>query len=72
MFWPTRLLSIIQRVLVGSKCPKLEALILTTTGKMGTIDDPLAVIDSRARVIGVNGLRVVDASSFAVLPVGTF
>lgn len=30
----------------------------------------MAVVDSRARVIGVNGLRVVDASSFALLPPG--
>lgn len=30
----------------------------------------MAVVDSRARVIGVEGLRVVDASSFALLPPG--
>jgi choline dehydrogenase len=30
----------------------------------------MAVVDSRARVIGVEGLRVVDASAFAVLPPG--
>ena len=36
---------------------------------MGKRDDPMAVIDSRARVFGVEGLRVVDASSFPfVLP----
>jgi hypothetical protein len=27
-------------------------------------------VDSKARVIGVKGLRVVDASAFAVLPPG--
>jgi len=40
------------------------------TCRMGKIDDPLAVVDSRARVIGVQRLRVVDASSFALLPPG--
>ncbi|KAL8951047.1 MAG: hypothetical protein Q9183_007486 [Haloplaca sp. 2 TL-2023] len=41
-----------------------------STCKMGKVDDPIAVIDSHARVMGVNGLRVVDASSFPFLPPG--
>ena len=32
------------------------------TCRMGTTDDPGAVVDNRLRVIGVDGLRVVDAS----------
>jgi choline dehydrogenase len=40
------------------------------TNKMGTKDDPSAVLDSKARVFGVGGLRVVDASSFPFLPPG--
>lgn len=37
---------------------------------MGKVGDPNAVIDSKARVLGVTGLRVVDASSFPFLPPG--
>ncbi|WOO85351.1 Dehydrogenase patE [Vanrija pseudolonga] len=40
------------------------------TCRMGRVDDPNAVVDNKARVIGVTGLRVVDASSFAILPPG--
>jgi choline dehydrogenase-like flavoprotein len=40
------------------------------TCKMGKADDPLAVVDSHARVFGVTGLRVVDASTFPLLPPG--
>lgn len=40
------------------------------TCRMGKADDPNAVVDSNANVIGVKGLRVVDASSFALLPPG--
>ena len=41
------------------------------TDKMGTDDDPSAVIDSHFRVIGTSHLRVVDASAFPEIP-GTF
>ena len=40
------------------------------TCKMGRASDPMAVLDSKARVRGVSGLRVVDASSFPILPPG--
>ncbi|GKT43658.1 dehydrogenase patE [Colletotrichum spaethianum] len=40
------------------------------TCRMGKTDDPRAVVDKDAKVIGVSGLRVVDASSFALLPPG--
>ncbi|HWK64554.1 MAG TPA: GMC family oxidoreductase N-terminal domain-containing protein [Rhizobiaceae bacterium] len=32
------------------------------TAKMGTADDPMAVVDARLRVRGVQGVRVIDAS----------
>lgn len=37
------------------------------TCKMGRRNDSMAVIDSEAKVIGVQGLRVVDVSSFPFL-----
>ena len=40
------------------------------TNQMGKVDDPMAVVDSKGRIIGVNGLRVVDASIFPFLPAG--
>ncbi|RDW59156.1 hypothetical protein BP5796_12080 [Coleophoma crateriformis] len=40
------------------------------TCKMGKLSDPMTVVDSRARVIGVKNLRVVDASAFPLLPPG--
>lgn len=42
----------------------------SATNRMGKKGDPLAVVDSRARVFGVERLRVVDASAFPFLPPG--
>lgn len=36
--------------------------------RMGRPDDPMAVVDSRFRVIGTQGLRIVDASVFPRIP----
>ncbi|KAF8857685.1 alcohol oxidase [Acephala macrosclerotiorum] len=40
------------------------------TCKMGVASDPMAVVDSHARVFGVEGVRVVDSSAFPFLPPG--
>lgn len=38
--------------------------------RWGRPDDEMAVVDSRGRVLGVEGLRVVDASAMPILPPG--
>jgi 5-(hydroxymethyl)furfural/furfural oxidase len=38
------------------------------TCRMGRPDDPMSVVDTQGRVKGVQGLRVVDASIFPVVP----
>jgi 5-(hydroxymethyl)furfural/furfural oxidase len=38
------------------------------TCRMGRADDPMSVVDTQGRVKGLQGLRVVDASIFPVVP----
>lgn len=42
----------------------------SSTCRMGKKNDGLAVVDSRARVFGVGGLRIIDSSSFRFTPPG--
>ena len=48
----------------------LEVYHASATCKMGKRSDSMAVVDSKANVIGVRGLKVVDASAFPFLPPG--
>ncbi|XXG95739.1 hypothetical protein Hte_002009 [Hypoxylon texense] len=41
-----------------------------STCVMGPEDNAMSVVDNKAKVIGVNSLRVVDASAFPLLPPG--
>jgi choline dehydrogenase len=40
------------------------------SARMGAADDPLSVVDSELRVHGLEGLRVIDASVFPLVPSG--
>ena len=40
------------------------------TAKMGRDSDPMAVVDERLRVIGLEGLRVIDASVMPTITSG--
>jgi 5-(hydroxymethyl)furfural/furfural oxidase len=45
----------------------LPSYHVSGTCRLGTVDDPDAVVDGSGRVMGVEGLRVVDASIFPTL-----
>jgi 5-(hydroxymethyl)furfural/furfural oxidase len=47
-----------EEVLAGVK----DVMHLCSTARMGAADDPAAVVDPECRVLGVDGLRVIDAS----------
>jgi choline dehydrogenase len=46
-------------------CQKLTYLV---AGMMGQANETMAVVDSKGRVLGVQGLRVIDSSSFRFTP----
>jgi choline dehydrogenase-like flavoprotein len=64
-------------VAVGQEGPGLEEAVRAGvdvyfhpvgTCRMGRADDPLAVVDARGRVHGLDGLWVVDASIMPTTP----
>jgi choline dehydrogenase len=42
----------------------------TCTCKIGADDDPMAVVDTKCKVMGIEGLRIVDSSIFPTVPNG--
>jgi choline dehydrogenase len=69
-FFPGKNVSTDAEILEFIRQAGLEVYHASATCKMGKRHDRMAVVDSLARVIGVEGLRVVDASAFPFLPPG--
>jgi choline dehydrogenase len=42
----------------------------TCTCKIGADDDPMAVVDTKCKVMGIESLRIVDSSIFPTVPNG--
>lgn len=61
---------VVDHVTTAPDAPLSPGAALHTVGsaRMGADDDPLAVVDSSCRVLGVSGLAVVDASMFPAVP----
>lgn len=59
-----------QQILDAIREQALTIFHAAATCAMGRSSNLMAVVDSHARVIGVSGLRVVDASAFPFLPPG--
>ena len=46
----------------------IDAAHMSCTNRMGAADDPEVVVDDHGRVLGLDGLRVADASIFPWVP----
>lgn len=69
-YWPGEQVESDEEILATVRDSLHTVYHASCTCRMGRRDEDTAVVDSEARVIGVEGLRVVDASSFALLPPG--
>ncbi|KAF9875215.1 choline dehydrogenase [Colletotrichum karsti] len=69
-YWPGLELKTDEQILANIRTSVMAVMHASCTARMGRRDDPTAVTDNLARVIGVEGLRVVDASTLALLPPG--
>jgi len=67
----------VQEVPVGATDAQIQAYLskvitgwfhMTGSCKMGRLDDPMAVVDSEFKVIGIRRLRVVDCSVLPIVP----
>ncbi|KAB2111301.1 Dehydrogenase [Alternaria gaisen] len=69
-YWPGSEVETDSQILQNIRTSVMAVMHASCTARMGRVDDPNAVTDNLARVIGVQGLRVVDGSSLALLPPG--
>ncbi|KAG8664539.1 uncharacterized protein FPOAC1_013320 [Fusarium poae] len=69
-YWPGKEVQTDEEVLDMVRDSLMTVWHAACTCKMGKRETETAVVDNLARVFGVEGLRVVDASSMALLPPG--
>lgn len=69
-YWPGADVSTDEEILELIRNSLQGVMHVSCTNRMGRADEETAVVDSLFRVIGVSGLRVVDASAMALLPPG--
>lgn len=69
-YWPGADISTHEEVLNTIRTSVMAVMHASCTNRMGRLEEETAVVDSLFRVIGVSGLRIVDASVLALLPPG--
>ncbi|KAF2140428.1 GMC oxidoreductase [Aplosporella prunicola CBS 121167] len=69
-YWPGKEVSTDEEILSLIQDTFMTVWHAACTCKMGKRNDRMAVVDNKARVYGVGGLRVVDASALPLLPPG--
>jgi choline dehydrogenase len=69
-YWPGKEKDSDEEILAVVRDSLMTIWHASCTCKMGKQEDAMAVVDPQARVYGVQGLRVVDASALPILPPG--
>ncbi|KAK8233504.1 choline dehydrogenase [Phyllosticta capitalensis] len=69
-YWPGPNVDSYEEILENLQTSVMAIMHASCTCRMGKPEEETAVVDTKARVIGVENLRVVDASMFAFLPPG--
>lgn len=69
-YWPGKEKDSDEEILAVVRDSLMTIWHASCTCKMGKAEDTMAVVDNEAKVYGVKGLRVVDASALPILPPG--
>lgn len=69
-YWPGASVETDEEILANIRTSVMAVMHASCTNRMGRGDEETAVVDNHFRVIGVSGLRVVDASVLPFLPPG--
>lgn len=69
-YWPGLAVATDEEILDNIRTSVMAVMHASCTNRMGKAEEDTAVVDSLFRVIGVSGLRVVDASALFLLPPG--